>query len=320
MSQKDPKNDGTCPVCWSTFKIQRDSGNLHKHGPRSNPCPGSNKPPIDRTQRGKASNIFHDSADVDHTGTLPTNVIITTESDTSKPTDEDTALTHPPWTRLINRIPRSARPSCAQLLTVILQSILKQPDKSTLWTNLLSFGSLILFKPRRGGSKRNLSNIINKRVAEWSKDDRPPSTVPTPRRLYSQQTPLKSLAAAVTSKVETGNFKAAIRILCSDDTVAPESEETLAALKGKHPEPSPLRRTPCDPTGNARFIPLQVDHNDVTKMLKTFPLGSTGGPDGLTPQHIKDLLSGDPMANYFTPSSTLSICFFREDYQKRSMK
>jgi len=28
------------------------------------------------------------------------------------------------------------------------------------------------------------------------------------------------------------------------------------------------------------------------KALQSFPLGSSGGPDGLTPQHITDLLSG----------------------------
>ena len=28
------------------------------------------------------------------------------------------------------------------------------------------------------------------------------------------------------------------------------------------------------------------------KALRSFPLGSSGGPDGLTPQHITDLLSG----------------------------
>ena len=28
------------------------------------------------------------------------------------------------------------------------------------------------------------------------------------------------------------------------------------------------------------------------KALRTFPLGSSGGPDGITPQHIMDLLAG----------------------------
>ena len=28
------------------------------------------------------------------------------------------------------------------------------------------------------------------------------------------------------------------------------------------------------------------------KALRTFPLGSSGGPDGITPQHVRDLLAG----------------------------
>ena len=57
MSPKDPKDEGTHLVCWSIFKIQRVSGNLHKC---LNPCLGSNKPPIKAVkdpQRGKASSI-----------------------------------------------------------------------------------------------------------------------------------------------------------------------------------------------------------------------------------------------------------------------
>jgi len=45
------------------------------------------------------------------------------------------------------------------------------------------------------------------------------------------------LAAAVTSKIEAGNFKAAIRklklncrIVCSEDTPAPDTHETLKVL------------------------------------------------------------------------------------------
>ena len=37
---------------------------------------------------------------------------------------------------------------------------------------------------------------------------------------------------AVTSKLEEGNFKAAIRLICSDDRPATDSPETLATLRG----------------------------------------------------------------------------------------
>ena len=42
------------------------------------------------------------------------------------------------------------------------------------------------------------------------------------------------LAAAVTSKLEARNFRAAIRLLCSDDNPTPNNEVTLEAHKSKH--------------------------------------------------------------------------------------
>ena len=100
------------------------------------------------------------------------------------------------------------------------------------------------------------------------------------------------MAAAVTSKLEAGNFRAAIRIICSSDTPAPVNSETVQALQQKHSAPATDRRPPCDPAGNQRFEPLQVSKEDVLRALRSFPLGSSGGPDGLTPQHISDLLAG----------------------------
>jgi hypothetical protein len=83
-------------------------------------------------------------------------------------------------------------------------------------------------------------------------------------------------------------------MLCSDDRPAPDTDDTLHSLKEKHPPATTDRRVPCDPADNARFIPLQVSPDDIDRTLRTFPLGSSGGPDGLTPQHIRDLLLGAP--------------------------
>ena len=42
-----------------------------------------------------------------------------------------------------------------------------------------------------------------------------------------------------------------------------------------------------------RHTPLQISPDDVRKSQYTFPLGSSGGPDDLTLQHLIDLLAGD---------------------------
>ena len=37
-------------------------------------------------------------------------------------------------------------------------------------------------------------------------------------------------------------------------------------------------------------LPLQVSEADVLKAIRSFPSGSSGGPDGLRPQHVVDLV------------------------------
>ena len=81
-----------------------------------------------------------------------------------------------------------------------------------------------------------------------------------------------------------------MRILCSEEAPAPVDHITFQALRNKHPGPATNRRTPIDPSGNLRFSPLQVSPEDVKRALRTFPLGSSGEPDGLTHQRIIELL------------------------------
>ena len=102
------------------------------------------------------------------------------------------------------------------------------------------------------------------------------------------------LAVAITSKVEAGNFRAAVHLLCSEETLASNSDDTFEALKAKHPPAPQERRPAAEFKGNLRFSSLQVSSEDVIKTLRTFPAGSSGGPDGLTAQHVTDLLAGAP--------------------------
>ena len=41
--------------------------------------------------------------------------------------------------------------------------------------------------------------------------------------------------------MEQGNFKAAVRIACSDESLSPNNAETIQALIDKHPTPPPVR-------------------------------------------------------------------------------
>ena len=96
------------------------------------------------------------------------------------------------------------------------------------------------------------------------------------------------LVDAVSSKLEDGNIRAAVRLLCSDDTPAAATPQNVHQLQTKHPSPQPNRRSFPDP---ADTIPIMVDEKDIVKAVMSFPPGSSGGPDGLRPQHLKDLVN-----------------------------
>ena len=95
------------------------------------------------------------------------------------------------------------------------------------------------------------------------------------------------MAAAVTAKIEEGNLKAAVRILCSDEQPAEPTLETLEKLQKKHPVRSTDRRD----APPLEQLSLSVDKSLVLKAIRSFPNGSSGGSDGFRPGHLKDLIS-----------------------------
>ena len=96
----------------------------------------------------------------------------------------------------------------------------------------------------------------------------------------------ESAARRASVKLEDGDIKGAMRLLSSSETLAPPTKETFDSLAILHP-PRPGDRRPAPlPLGTA----IQVSPPDVRSAIFKFPCGSAGGPDGLRPQHLKDLL------------------------------
>ena len=56
-------------------------------------------------------------------------------------------------------------------------------------------------------------------------------------------------------------------------------------LQEKHPPASSTDKSFADPN---QFTPLAVDEAAVRKAVMSFPAGSSGGLDGLRPQHLKE--------------------------------
>jgi len=218
-NQKTLKDVGTCSVCWASFKIQQSTGRLHKHGHRDSPCTGSDKLPAAITVSQPSSSQIQSSVSASHSSG---NVQVGGQPSVRS----DAELTHPPWVRLVSRIPRAARGACRQLLAQILQKITKNPSDKAAWKELLHFGPVVLAKPKRGGANRNLSNIINRRIAEWDKEG--VSIVHhrcSDGRKSGKTSEDSKLAAAVANKLEAGNFRAAVRIICSSDTLVEPNQD-----------------------------------------------------------------------------------------------
>ena len=92
----------------------------------------------------------------------------------------------------------------------------------------------------------------------------------------------------VASKLEEGNFKGAVRTVCSEDSIADiDSAETISALQEKH-HPMHLDAHIPDLIEDAS-LSTPISEDDVFHAIRSFPRGSAGGPNRIRPQHLLDL-------------------------------
>ena len=66
-------------------------------------------------------------------------------------------------------------------------------------------------------------------------------------------------------------------------TTAPDNQDTFQALLDKHLQALEDRKPFQDPKEASKFTPFQASFSNASKALRSFPLGSSGGPDGVTP-------------------------------------
>ena len=102
---------------------------------------------------------------------------------------------------------------------------------------------------------------------------------------------LSKLAARISSKLEMGDFKGAVHLACSKDSIAPINADTIAQLRLKHPAPHHESTNPPPPSDDKVKESLTMDENTVIRAIQSYPKGSTGGTDGLCPQHLRDMIS-----------------------------
>ena len=158
LSQLINKSSGTCSVCLATRQVHVRGGTIHKHGPRHDPCPGSNKPPL---QAGSQTLVVSDQP-----------ASTSSASSLNCAPSDDVTQSSPIWTPsdspVIKHIPKSARPSCASHLAALLRRVVSNPESTAKWLELFSWSSAVLRTPKQGGKRRNLASTIKHRIASFS--------------------------------------------------------------------------------------------------------------------------------------------------------
>ncbi|KAL0829371.1 hypothetical protein ABMA28_004148 [Loxostege sticticalis] len=173
---------------------------------------------------------------------------------------------------IIKRIPRGARTSVALALSSAITKVLSE-NTLEAWEHLFTFSYRILHISSDPNNQLSLTQRI-KHNCSFNLNS---------SCFFTPNSPTHA------STLSDGNIKGAARILFSDDLIAPSTPDTLSALKSKHPPSATNSQLPDspDPTQPA----LQTTPEALTSAINSFSSGSAGGMDGLTPQHLKDLVS-----------------------------
>jgi len=188
----------------------------------------------------------------------------------------------------LRRVPKGARLELARVLVKVILRV-TQENSEEAWRDLLVLPYSTLNVPRECDEVKNLTKWVKEQVSSWSRDFSVPQARSRPAlvRKFRPDSDV-ALAKKIEAKLGDGDIRGAIRLACSEDTIAPNDAVTLASLEQKHPAHPHDLVFPTQPL-NANCPP--VLDSEVTHAVKSFPAGSAGGLDGLRPQILKDLLA-----------------------------
>ena len=181
---------------------------------------------------------------------------------------------------VLKRVPRGARPIVAQCLADCVRLAVRENSLSA-WEQLLTFPYRILHVQKNLAIKKTLT-------AQIKENCNVSAPILDPKLPTQRYTTSRGISHLVETKLGEGDISGAARILFSSDVVAPCSPETLAALETKHPAPADGLCFPDPPDSD--FHCLTITGQELFTAVCSFRSGSAGGLDGLSPQHLKDLI------------------------------
>ena len=269
MSSTHVRSSAPCSVCKRVMPVRND-GKIKIHGPIPSRCLGSGIAPRDPV--AVAPSPHPASPIVNPVGVGP-----------SSPATATSAINPGPVIgRIIKRIPNGSRALAATKFASILDGVVRDNSREA-WDRLFLFCRRCFLSPKRGGHRRSLAAQVNLLIQE-EVDSSSQGNVLRPSRIGAK--PRSSLATKVSEKLEEGDFRGAVRIASSSEPFCDVSERSLGLLQERHPPSHPESAFPPPQAPDAPFV---LPAQSIIKAVFSFPAGSAGGPDGVRPQHLKDL-------------------------------
>ena len=207
---------------------------------------------------------------------------------------------------LIGNIPRGARITAADALNDLINDVIRS-NTPTAWSKLLCFAYHGLQKPKKEKPTPNSPSLVTKlknQISVFMNSNFPPDRFPfEPRNRNARPKPKEEvLKNRVNAKFAENDLRGAIRELSSDDALAPDNSETVDKLKERHPAAPAEITLPPAPENDDAHIPVSVE--SVKTAILSFPAGSAGGPDGLKPGHLKNMIGAAEAGNRLLESIT----------------
>ena len=195
----------------------------------------------------------------------------------------------------MKRIPKRARPEIGSLLQDLIRKTLSDLKSNESWNRLFAFAPASLSRPGRGGKSRNLTSSIIKQARAFETGLVPPTTDSVfIKHKHSRVTKQRHSADQIitnraSAKLEEGDVIGAMRLLSSMDKLATPDAESYNSRIALHP------KSPVDRRSGAKWFGFCIIASQFSRhqrAISSFPNGSASGPDGIRPQHLKDLLLG----------------------------
>ena len=184
----------------------------------------------------------------------------------------------------------SKGPSFIKSATTALNACVARNDVAS-WLRLLLLPNACLWSSSNSNGSSSVATAVKKRLLAYEATttvSEVAAMCPT-RNSRKARRDARPISSKVSAKLDEKDVRGALRLCCSDDTIAPFTDDTAVLLASRHP-PRPCDRRTFAP---APDIPgISATRSSVRTAVRTFPCGSAGRISLWRPQFLKDCIRG----------------------------